>query len=182
MEWTPRWRRPPAGPGQPSFPTRSVASSSRRSHRPASPSSRPRSADRTSRRRVQDYLALSRSLLPPASRAALFLRRLLSLRPTGNVDQAAHVNARCLIHYRFGLLTARYYLQPGSLVFGQLFGPPWGGSWLPLSPPTTSARSRSSSVRRVSLDSVSFFSFFMRASSPDMWDNRQHARCGRQSY
>src|SRR6266536_5070631 len=156
MEWTPRWRRPPAGPGQPSFPTRSVASSSRRSHRPASPSSHPRSADRTARR-VQDYLALSRSLLP---RAALFLRRLPCPCRTGKMDRAARVNVGCLIHYRFELLTARYYLQPGSLVFGQLFGPPWGGSWLPLSPPTTRDRSRSSSVRRVSLESVSFFPFF----------------------
>src|SRR5215207_10352485 len=66
----------------------------------------------------------------------------------------------------FGLPVARgtragqVQLLPGPLVFGQVFGPPCGGTWPPLwSPPTIWARSFSSSVRRVSLDRVSFFSF-----------------------
>jgi hypothetical protein len=79
---------------------------------------------------------------------------------------------RCLIpsarncsasnHYAFGLLAARItrsgYEQPGALVFGQLFGPPFGGWLEPLwAPPATRDSSCSSSVRRVSLARVSFF-------------------------
>src|SRR6266545_3309645 len=64
---------------------------------------------------------------------------------------------------RFGLPAVRVTRsgqeQPGALVFGQLFGPPCGGSLAPLcAPPTTWASSFSSSVRRVSLDRVSFLS------------------------
>src|SRR4029453_9681136 len=86
-------------------------------------------------------------------------------------DQAAHMHVRCLIpsrdclanpYYAFGLPVARVprsgQEQPGRLVFGQLFGPPFGGVLAPLwSPPTIRDSSFSSSVRRVSFDRVSFF-------------------------
>jgi hypothetical protein len=70
----------------------------------------------------------------------------------------------CNPWYAFGLPAARVTRpgqeQPGALVFGQLFGPPFGGWLEPLcAPPTIWDISFSSSVRRVSLDRVSFFSF-----------------------
>src|SRR5215218_1514376 len=123
-----------------------------------------------SRRRVQNRLALRRSLLP--RRAAVSScggNRVV--RPEMGIRQPTwHV--RCLIPssrdcpanpwYAFGLPAARVTRsgqeQPDALVFGQLFGPPFGGVLLPLcAPPTIWDRSFSSSVRRVSFDRVSFF-------------------------
>jgi hypothetical protein len=103
-----------------------------------------------------------------------------------------HMDVRCLIPSSrgcpanpcsaFGLPVARVTRsgqeQPAALVFGQLFGPPLGGSLEPLcAPPTIWDSSFSSSVRRVSLDSVSFFSF-MESLPRDIWSNRR-ARFGR---
>src|SRR5215216_3511941 len=112
--------------------------------------------------------------------------------PKGGIRQPTwHV--RCLIPssrdcpatpwYAFGLPVARVTRsgqeQPGALVFGQLFGPPRGGSLEPLwAPPTIWDSSFSSSVRRVSLDSVSFFSF-MESLPRDIRSNRR-ARFGRE--
>src|SRR5215211_2530791 len=72
------------------------------------------------------------------------------------------------LHPAFRNPTARLprsgQLQPGALVFGQLFGPPLGGSLEPLcAPPTIWDNSFSSRVRRVSLDNASFLCpFFMK--------------------
>jgi hypothetical protein len=104
------------------------------------------------RRRVQNRLALRRLLLPRHAAVSSCGGNRVVVRPE-TWDQTAHMacalpdpfESRLSYYpcYAFGLPVARVtrsgqvQLLPGPLVFGQVFGPPCGGTWPPLCAPPT---------------------------------------------